>query len=268
MESVMAESEHAATGTRELPLFPLSTVLFPGATLPLHIFEQRYRAMVKRCLGDARPEFVVLLIKDGSEVQEGAQKESGVSVAGPADTKGAGAGVAPHSVGTVARIVNAGRFPDGRYLIVCVGHERIHLRRVVQERPYLIGEVEALPDDDAAGGEALRPELVGQVRQAMTDLLTTIREASPAGDSQQRLQVDAVARSIPTAAVELSFFVPRVLSGASAEERQRILDSRSLRTRLRLELRLLSREQDHVQRLRRSGTPLRFEAGATPPSMN
>lgn len=263
MEVVMAESEHAATGTRELPLFPLSTVLFPGATLPLHIFEQRYRAMVKRCLNDARPEFVVLLIKDGAEVDEGV-----MAVEAPAADAAAGAVVASHPVGTVARIVNAGRFPDGRYLIVCVGHERIRLRRVVQERPYLVGEVEALPDDDAAGGEAVRRELAGQVRQAMIDLLTAIREAAPAGDSQQRLQVDAVARSIPTAAAELSFFVPRVLGGASAEERQRILDSRSLRTRLRLELRLLSREQDHVQRSRRSGTPLRFQAGATPPSMN
>lgn len=264
----MTESEHAATGTRELPLFPLSTVLFPGATLPLHIFEQRYRAMVKRCLGDARPEFVVLLIKDGPEVQEGVKKEGVQPVAVPADEAVAAATAAPHPVGTVARIVNAGRFPDGRYLIVCVGHERIRLRRVVQERPYLVGEVEALPDEDTGGGEAARRELTGQVRQAMTDLLTAIREASPPGDAQQRLQVDAVARSIPTAAVELSFFVPRVLGRASAEERQRILDSRSLRTRLRLELRLLSREQDHVQRLKRSGTPLRFDAGATPPSMN
>ncbi|MCH8222137.1 MAG: LON peptidase substrate-binding domain-containing protein [Chloroflexi bacterium] len=65
-----------------LPIFPLNTVLFPGAPLPLRIFEPRYREMLKRCLdGDRR--FGVALIKSGPEV------------GGPAE---------PHDVGTVARI--------------------------------------------------------------------------------------------------------------------------------------------------------------------
>ncbi|MFB3052831.1 MAG: LON peptidase substrate-binding domain-containing protein, partial [Dehalococcoidia bacterium] len=51
----------------ELPLFPLNSVLFPGATLPLHIFEERYKKMVNLCLESNSP-FGVLLIRSGSEV--------------------------------------------------------------------------------------------------------------------------------------------------------------------------------------------------------
>src|SRR5919109_706380 len=54
-----------------LPLFPLGSVLFPGATLRLHVFERRYRRMVAACLEASPPEFVVLLIKEGDEVVEG-----------------------------------------------------------------------------------------------------------------------------------------------------------------------------------------------------
>src|SRR6476646_8248404 len=66
----------------EIPLFPLSTVLFPGGTLPLHIFEERYKLMISECMERQAP-FEVALIKSGSEV------------GGPAE---------PHGVGTTARI--------------------------------------------------------------------------------------------------------------------------------------------------------------------
>src|SRR5215210_6212202 len=56
--------------TRHLPIFALNTVLLPGAPLPLHVFEQRYRRMVADVLEDPAREFVVLLIKDGDEVLE------------------------------------------------------------------------------------------------------------------------------------------------------------------------------------------------------
>jgi len=51
----------------ELPLFPLNTVLFPGATLPLHVFEERYKQMINQCL-ESRSPFGVLLIRSGNEV--------------------------------------------------------------------------------------------------------------------------------------------------------------------------------------------------------
>ena len=71
----------------ELPIFPLGTVLFPGMPLPLHIFEERYKRMIGRCL-DGDRAFGVTLLKSGREV------------GGPA---------IPHEVGTIARIVQAGR---------------------------------------------------------------------------------------------------------------------------------------------------------------
>ena len=80
-------------------MFPLGTVLFPNAPLPLHVFEPRYRELTETCLrGDGR--FGVVLIERGREV---------------------GGGDSRFSVGTVARIVEAARTPDGRYLLATEG---------------------------------------------------------------------------------------------------------------------------------------------------
>src|SRR5688500_5300558 len=119
---------------RTLPLFPLGTVLFPGGTLPMHIFEQRYRRMIETCLEQSTPEIVVVMLKEGDEFVEFAAAER------PARAP------VPYPVGTVARITKAGRFPDGRYLIVCTGGARVRLRRLISESPYLEGEVVALDE--------------------------------------------------------------------------------------------------------------------------
>jgi Lon protease-like protein len=90
---------------RELPLFPLQTVLFPGMVLPLHIFEARYRTMIDLCLRENKP-FGVLLIRDGHEV------------GGPAIT---------YRMGTSAYITQAETLPDGRINILSVGYQRFSL---------------------------------------------------------------------------------------------------------------------------------------------
>jgi Lon protease-like protein len=111
---------------RELPLFPLHSVLCPGIALPLHIFEPRYREMVGHCLETGSP-FGVVLIRDGREV-------------GP---------LAGHiaDVGTTAAIRQAGRYPDGRLDIVTVGEHRF---RIVSmdgaAAAYLVGTVEELEE--------------------------------------------------------------------------------------------------------------------------
>src|SRR4029450_7854046 len=98
-------------------LFPLNTVLFPGMPLPLHVFEERYKLMVGRCLEEERP-FGVVLIRTG---QEGG---------GPA---------VPHRVGTTAEIATAKHLDDGRMNLLVVGQERVRIRELVRQEPYLVG---------------------------------------------------------------------------------------------------------------------------------
>jgi len=108
----------------ELPLFPLRTVLFPHATLRLHVFEERYRTMVNDCLRTDGP-FGVALIRDGEEIGEGAE---------------------PYLVGTVARIVKVETYEDGRMDIEVQGERRFRIRELDESRPYLLGRVQTVEE--------------------------------------------------------------------------------------------------------------------------
>ncbi|MFM8303941.1 MAG: LON peptidase substrate-binding domain-containing protein [Actinomycetota bacterium] len=109
---------------RELAMFPLGTVLFPHAVLPLHVFEPRYRALVTDCLaGDG--SFGVVLIERGHEV---------------------GGGDARFGIGTMTRIVQADEMPDGRWGVVAVGAERIVVHEWLAEDPYPRAIVTIRPD--------------------------------------------------------------------------------------------------------------------------
>ena len=124
----------------ELPLFPLNTVLCPGIALPLHIFEERYRAMVRHCIETTSP-FGVVLIREGREVGAGVISFTGI--------------------GTIAEIRDAWTYEDGRYDLLVVGTRRFEIRQVLSgKRPYLVAEVdvldEALGDVDAAQRLAMR----------------------------------------------------------------------------------------------------------------
>jgi Lon protease-like protein len=107
-----------------MPLFPLRTVLFPGMPLPLRIFEDRYRVMIRELLENGG-EFGVLLIRDGAEV---------------------GGGARPHSVGTLARIEESTEIQGGRYVLDTRGTRRFRLTRMLAPRPYPFGEIELIDD--------------------------------------------------------------------------------------------------------------------------
>jgi Lon protease-like protein len=122
-----------------MPMFPLGSVLLPGMVIPLHVFEPRYRQLVDDCLGATRTneadtnregvaEFGVTLIERGSEV---------------------GGGDVRTDVGTVARVVEAGMFEDGRWYLVVVGTRRVRVVRWLDDDPYPRADVEDWPDDDA-----------------------------------------------------------------------------------------------------------------------
>jgi Lon protease-like protein len=108
-----------------IPLFPLNVVLFPEAALPLHIFEPRYREMIKRCLKN-RSEFGMLLATS-----------SGVS-----------------RVGCTAEITKmAKRYTDGRMDVVVVGRERFRIVELFSENPLLEGMVDYLEDRESHGSD-------------------------------------------------------------------------------------------------------------------
>jgi uncharacterized protein len=109
----------------QLPMFPLGSVLFPRAILPLHVFEPRYRALVEHVLRH-EPEFGVVLIERGAEV-------------GGGDTR--------FAVGTVARIVEVGRTDDGRFVLATVGTRRIRVVEWLADDPFPLAMVESLVDE-------------------------------------------------------------------------------------------------------------------------
>jgi Lon protease-like protein len=132
-------------------MFPLGTVLLPFAHLPLHIFEPRYRALVKDVLA-ADGEFGVVLIERGQEV---------------------GGGDARFGVGTVARIVQSAELPDGRWLVDAVGTERFRITEWLPEDPYPLALVEALEDEPHNTGPEVEAELAER-RKAVEQLLRQV----------------------------------------------------------------------------------------------
>lgn len=110
---------------QEIPLFPLQTVLFPGAPLRLHIFEDRYKRMINDCIARKSPVGIVL-IRHGREAL------------GPL--------AEPYTVGTLARILQVQQLPDGRMNIVTVGDERFKIISLESDlHPYLVGYIEPFP---------------------------------------------------------------------------------------------------------------------------
>ena len=129
----------------ELPLFPLNLVLFPGMQLPLHIFEERYKAMIGDCIARDAP-FGVALIKEGPEV------------GGPAE---------PNSIGATARILQVQRLPEGRLNLLTQGERRFQLVAVIQEIPHLVGLVRFIEEET---GE-VAPDTLADVREEYADFL-------------------------------------------------------------------------------------------------
>ena len=120
-----------STAAIELPLFPLNVVLFPGTVRPLHIFESRYRQMIKDCLYQGTSFGVVLVREDSEYLSE-----------------------EPYSVGTMAEIRNLNRLENGSYNLLAIGTQRFRILSQHRNKPYLSGLVE--PFDD-------RPEPVSQL---------------------------------------------------------------------------------------------------------
>lgn len=118
-----------------VPLFPLSTVVFPGVSLPLHVFEERYRTLVRELLEVEQVfdrVFGVVAIREGYEVGDhGAQSV--------------------HRVGTLVQLSEVHPYDDGRFDIEVIGRERLRVLEHDASGPFLRGQVTLLPDGEEEG---------------------------------------------------------------------------------------------------------------------
>ncbi len=196
----MSEAFDRVRGVRELPLFPLPLVLFPGAPLPLHIFEPRYR----RLLADIR---------------------AGDSLFGlPYFDPNATAGDRPAAghIGCVAEVVEVQPLPDGRSNILTVGLVRYRLDAYVDAgEPYLVGRV--TPFEDEQESERLLAERAAQVSELFTRIARAVRAIN---DDRTGLP------DLPSADPErLSFLVAAAME-LDLEVKQELLEMRSSAERL------------------------------------
>jgi Lon protease-like protein len=216
-----------------LPLFPLSTVLFPGMRLPLHVFEQRYRLLTAALQAQPEPRrFGVIAIRKGREV-------------------GADGITALHDVGCVAQVRQIAEHPDGRFDLATVGTERFRLLRVDDSLPYFLGEIELLPErelpgaaegggQDTAAGPGDSPARPGDALAFVTGRVQAAFRAYLNALADRGGGVVSVAE-LPDEPLLLSYVVGAAMI-IDLPERQSLLAAPTALDRLRLERSLLVRE--------------------------
>ncbi|KAL3734658.1 hypothetical protein ACJRO7_023929 [Eucalyptus globulus] len=202
--SSFSERRHAGSPSSddvvELPLFPLPLVLFPGAILPLQIFEFRYRIMMHTLLQtDLR--FGVIYTD---------------SVTGTAN------------VGCVGEIVKHERLVDDRFFLICKGQERFRVTGIVRTKPYLVAQVTWLEDRPSPDGADDLESLAGEVEAYMKDVIRISNRLS--GKPEKEVQ-DLRRNLFPT---PFSFFVGSTFEGAPREQ-QALLELEDTATRLKRE---------------------------------
>ena len=197
------------------PMFPLGSVLVPSMVLPLHVFEPRYRALVKDCLAGDR-EFGVTLIERGSEV---------------------GGGDIRAMAGTMAEIVRSEEYDDGRWGLVAVGVRRIRVLGWRPDAPYPVAEVEDWPDEVAS-----EPDLAGRYEARVAQLRRVLALAVELGMEGSPLVELAHDPSLGSHQIA-------ILAPFGPLDRQRLLTAPGPDERLALEAELLE-EQELLLRAR------------------
>jgi len=211
---------------KEIPLFPLHTVLFPHTPLNLRVFEERYLVMVERCMRQERP-FGVILIRSGDEV---------------------GSAAVPEDVGTLAQIRSSAR-QDEQYLLEVEGTQRFRLVDYRQgPEPYLVGTMESVRDTP------YDPSIVLPLAQEVRRLFHTYFEGLVRIAGQK-----APDYQLPVDAEDLSFVIAAVLQQTSLHERQLMLELTETRARLQIEKSLIESELTNISTVEQ--TPI---AGAVP----
>lgn len=208
-----------------LPLFPLGTVLYPGLLLPLHIFEDRYRQLVRDLLDGPEPRrFGVIAIRKG--------RETGVD------------GISSlYEIGCTATLRQVAERDDGGFDLVTVGTQRFRLLELDESRPYLQGEVDLLAED--AGDETAAAVAAEAVQRGFRGYLGALTARGATQVSIPDLPADPLLLSYLVAAsviIDLS-------------DRQALLAEPDAAARLAAERALLSRETTMLRSLTSTPAP-------------
>jgi uncharacterized protein len=236
--------------TAALPLFPLGTVLFPGLVLPLHVFEERYRALVRHLMdlpADEAREFGVVAIRSGWEVERATPGGE------PAVELTTSTSLSLYEVGCSAQLRQVTEHPDGRFDIVTVGRRRFRLVDVDQDgAPYLTARVEWLPEE--AGEPGLADTLAPGVLAIFQQYLGKLRgESIPTGEQ------------LPDDPNVLSHLIAATAS-LTLDDRQQLLALPDTVSRLRAERVMLGREVALLDQIR--AVPATLTELSTPSAPN
>lgn len=228
--------------TARLPLFPLNTVLLPGLVLPLSIFEQRYRALMRDLLKleeDAPRRFAVVAIRDGREVAPtapGMPDATAPAESGPAAGFGDDPLAAFHPVGCVADAATIREREDGGFEVLATGTSRIRLLSVDARGPYLTAETEEIPEEQGDGAGTLASGVVRAFR-TYQKRLAGANERSIAGEQELPGEPSVLSYLVAAAAV------------LDTPAKQRLLEAPSTAARLAEELKLLRAESAVIRSL-------------------
>ena len=203
---------------RELPLFPLpEVVLFPKEVLPLHIFESRYRIMLKSVL-ETDSMFGVIKWDPNTKTMA--------------------------NVGCCAQIIKHQTAEDGRSNIITLGQQRFQILEIVRSTPYCSAMVSWINDENVDNLQKL-DALKDSVTEALSDVVNLTSKLT---NSKKNLP-----EKLPNNPMELSFWIGSHLGGAVAEEQQRLLEERNTYKRLQREYEML----DHTRKQLAARTALK-----------
>jgi Lon protease-like protein len=211
--------------SESLPLFPLGTVLFPGLLLPLHIFEERYRQLVRDLLAGPGPRrFGVVAIRKGRET--GIDGISGL-----------------YRVGCTATLRQVTQHDDGRFDLVTAGTQRFRLDELDDSKPYLQGGVDLLRED--TGDEAAAERAARAVQAAFHGYLSAL---AVHGATQVSIP------NLPDEPVALSYLIAASMI-IDLSEKQVLLAEPDAASRLAAERALLTRETSMLRSLTSTPAP-------------
>ena len=203
---------------RELPIFPLpEVVLFPQEVLPLHIFESRYRIMLKSVL---ETDSMFGVIKWDSNTKTMA------------------------NVGCCAQIIKHQTAEDGRSNIITLGQQRFQILEIIRSTPYYSAMVSWINDENVESFKNL-----DTLRDSVTEALNDVVNLTGKLTNSQKILPD----KLPNNPMELSFWIGAHLGGPVAEEQQRLLEERNTYTRLQREFEML----DHTRKQLAARTALK-----------